>query len=67
MYVKETVTSCLLNMSVGFWLCLFIIKLHSQKDIFKFFQIDLFFSYTSRAAVALKTLYEKHFTTRNCL
>ena len=26
MYVKKTATSCLLNMSVGFWLCLFIIK-----------------------------------------
>ena len=23
-------------MSVGFWLCLFIVKLYSQKDIFKF-------------------------------
>ena len=35
MYVKKTVTSCLLNMFVGFWLCLFIIKLYSQKNIFK--------------------------------
>ena len=24
-----------MNMSVGFWLCLFIRKLYSQKDIFK--------------------------------
>ena len=23
-------------LSVGFWLCLFIVKLYSQKDIFKF-------------------------------
>ena len=28
MDVKWTVTTCLLNISVGIWLCLFIIKLN---------------------------------------
>ena len=32
MYIKQTVTSCLLSMSVGFGLCLFIIKLYTQKQ-----------------------------------
>ena len=27
-------------MSVGFWLCLFIIKLYSQKDIFNYINMD---------------------------
>ena len=29
-----TITSRLLNMTIDFWLCLFIIKSYSQKDIF---------------------------------
>ena len=35
MYVKQPVKSCLLKMSVDFWLCLFIIKPYSKKDMFK--------------------------------
>ena len=34
--IVKIVASCLLNMSLGFWLCLFIIKLYSQKYIFKY-------------------------------
>ena len=35
MHVKQPVKSCLLKMSVDFWLCLFIIKPYSKKDMFK--------------------------------
>ena len=43
MSVKYTVASCLLNMSVGFWLCLLIIKLYSQKHIKKneYIKVDM--------------------------
>ena len=34
-YIKKACTSCLFNMSIGFWLCLFILKLYSQQKIKK--------------------------------